>query len=129
MTRAPMRLPICTAESPTPPAAPSTSSVSPARSCARSRSACSVVPYAVERQAAVAKSTPSGHRHGLRRVGDELLGDAAGAADGHDAIADPHVGDAGPDGFDDAGHLAARRERRRRLELVLALHDEQVRES
>ena len=35
---------------------------------------------------------------------------------------------AGPDGFDDAGHLAARRERRRRLELVLPLHDEEIRE-
>ena len=39
---------------------------------------------------------------------------------------DPHVGDARPDGLDDARHLAARRERRRRLELVLALDDEKI---
>ena len=39
MTRAPMALAIWIADVPTPPAAPSTSTVSPALSCARSTSA------------------------------------------------------------------------------------------
>jgi len=39
ITRAPISLPSSTAARPTPPAAPSTASVSPARNCARSFSA------------------------------------------------------------------------------------------
>ena len=44
ITRAPISLPISIAASPVPPEAPSTASVSPDLSLARSFSACSVVP-------------------------------------------------------------------------------------
>jgi len=58
MTRAPSALPISIAASPTPPAAPSTSSVSPAFSSPRSRSAWSEVPYVRMNAAPVLKSMP-----------------------------------------------------------------------
>src|SRR3954469_18074904 len=60
ITRAPSALPISIAARPTPPAAPRTSSVSPAFNAARSRSAWSEVPYVSTNAAPVTKSIFSG---------------------------------------------------------------------
>src|SRR6185295_3811124 len=60
ITRAPRILPISIAARPTPPAAPSTSSVSPACSAPRSQSACSEVAYVRPKAAAVANAIPGG---------------------------------------------------------------------
>jgi len=60
MIRAPMVLPISTAVNPTPPAAPSTSSVSPACRWPRWVSAKCEVPYATGNAAAVTKSIVAG---------------------------------------------------------------------
>src|SRR5512134_90131 len=60
MTRAPITVPSSTAASPTPPAAPSTSSVSLGLSWPRSFNACQAVPYATVNPAAAARSTPRG---------------------------------------------------------------------
>mmetsp|Transcript_5403 Transcript_5403/g.21322 ORF Transcript_5403/g.21322 Transcript_5403/m.21322 type:complete len:217 (-) Transcript_5403:129-779(-) len=56
-TNAPWRLESCTAACPTPPPAPSTSTVCPARSAARSRSATCAVPNAIGRPAAASTSS------------------------------------------------------------------------
>ena len=56
----------------------------------------------------------------------DALGVAAVEHRGRDAIADGELRDAAADGGDDARHLAARRERHGRLELVLAVRDEDV---
>ncbi len=60
MTRAPSALPISIAARPTPPAAPSTRSVSPALNAPRSRSAWSEVAYVRRKAAPVMKSIFSG---------------------------------------------------------------------
>ena len=50
------------------------------------------------------------------------------AAGRHHAVADLQVGHAGADAFDHAGDLGGRRERKRRLDLVLALDHQDVEE-
>src|SRR5262249_48948340 len=58
----------------------------------------------------------------------DLLGEAAPPSDRHHPVPHAHSGEALAERRDHASHLAARRERQRRLELVLALDDERVRE-
>ena len=68
-------------------------------------------------------------RQHLRGVDARVGREAAGAGDGCHRLADAQVLDAGTDRIDGAGELGARNERQRRLELVLALDDQQIRES
>ena len=56
----------------------------------------------------------------------QLLGHAARDGRADDAVAGLELRHARADGLDHAGHLPARRERPRRLELVLVLDDEHV---
>jgi hypothetical protein len=60
------------------------------------------------------------------RLDLHLLRKRAVHREGHHEIARPDGRDAVTDGFHDAGELAARRKRQRRLELVFVLDDEDV---
>ena len=59
-------------------------------------------------------------------LGHHLLGEPAYAGQRHDAVADGEIGHAVAQAPHDAGDLAARRERPRRLHLVLAAHHQAV---
>ena len=123
-----MSLPSSTAASPTPPEAPSTASVSPG---------CS--PGAVLERV-IGGAVGDGQRGRALEVEvggelDDLVGrDRRALARGveigvaHDPVAGCERGDAGADALDHAGELAARRERERRLGLVLAGDDQRVEE-
>jgi hypothetical protein len=106
---------------PTPPAAPSTSSVSPDFRFARSCSAWIVVAVGQQRGRADLERDVGGQRHHRLLGDDDPLGVRAVQHRRGDAIADGHRGDAGADRADHAGDLPTGRERQRGLELVLAV--------
>ena len=114
MTRAPRILPISTAVSPTPPAAPSTSSVSPRLSCARSCSAWCEVAYTIGKHAAVVKSICGGSAHHARRLGHDLLGKAAVAARSPAPACRGRAATPAPTCLDDACDFGSRGEWQRR---------------
>ncbi len=58
----------------------------------------------------------------------DLFGETAPAGQGHDPVADLEVADLFPDFANHARRFTTRREREGRLELVLALDDQRVRE-
>ncbi len=88
ITRAPIALPSSTAEMPHAAAAPSTSSVSPACSLARSFRAWMVVPYVRISALATSNGMLSGERNAAVFFQNELGRHAAPAARADDAIAD-----------------------------------------
>ncbi|MGX1348832.1 hypothetical protein AB7M49_002408 [Bradyrhizobium elkanii] len=69
-----------------------------------------------------------GNLHDRIRRQRDLVARTVVAAGSDDAIADLQVSDAGTDAFDHAGNLGGRRERERRLDLVLALDHQDVEE-
>ncbi len=66
--------------------------------------------------------------HDRSRRQRDLLARAVVAAGGDDAVAGLEVGDPGADALDHARHFRGRRERERRLDLVLALDHQDVEE-
>ena len=72
---------------------------------------------------------PGRHRQQARFLRLHFLRERAVAGERHHPIARLHARDAVADRLDDARQLAAGRERQRRLELVLVLDDQDVRES
>ncbi|MEY9900307.1 hypothetical protein ABIA44_004481 [Bradyrhizobium sp. USDA 329] len=69
-----------------------------------------------------------GDLHDRCRRQRDLLARAVVAAGGDDAVADFQIGHARADALDHAGDFRSRRERERRLDLVLALNHQDVEE-
>ena len=65
-------------------------------------------------------------RHAQRGRCDRVGGEAAGAGQAGDVLADPQIGDASAYGPHHAGIFGAGHKRQRRLDLVFVLHDQQV---
>ena len=119
-------LPSSTAARPTPPAAPSTSRVSPALSWPRSSKRVDRRGIGEDQGRAFLEAALGRQRERGRRGDDDLLGEPAMAEHGDQPVADGPAVDALAHRLDLAGDLAAGRERPRRLELIFVLDDQHV---